>query len=253
MEHQSFGTPPITLQRPTAGERHAPIIAIDGPAGTGKSTVALRLARYFGWRYIDSGAMYRAVALRALEQGIDWVDEPALVRLCTPLTFEFSLCDGQLSVYVDGRDVVQAVRSRAVGEGASRVATFPRIRAILVGKQRQLGCAGGVVMDGRDIGTVVFPDADVKFYLDATAEARGRRRWLELQERGEVTTLSEVIEAINRRDQEDRTRHASPLRVPEGAYSLDTTNLSVDEVFQLMVDKIKFSASPSALLIPVRE
>lgn len=240
MEHQTFGTPPIAHQGQITCQRHAPIIAIDGPAGTGKSTLALRLARFFGWQYIDSGAMYRAVALCAAEQGIPWTDEPALVRLCTPLTFEFPVCDGQLAVHVDGRNVTQAIRSQAVGEGASLVATFPSIRAILVGKQRQLGCAGGVVMDGRDIGTVVFPEADVKFYLDATPEARGRRRWLEVQERGELTTLSEVIDAIGRRDQEDRTRQASPLRVPKGACSIDTTNLSVDEVFQLMVDKIKF-------------
>jgi cytidylate kinase len=184
--------------------------------------------------------MYRAVALCALEQGIDWADERGLVRLCAALTFEFSMCDGQLAVSVDGRNVVPAIRSQAAGEGASRVATFPSIRASLVGKQRQLGGDGGVVMDGRDIGTVVFPDADVKFYLDATLEARGQRRWRELQNRGEQATLSEVIEAIARRDQEDRTRHASPLRIPEGACTIDTTNLSVDEVFQLMVDKIKF-------------
>jgi CMP/dCMP kinase len=240
MEHQTFGTPPIAHQGQITGRRHAPIIAIDGPAGTGKSTLALRLARSFGWQYIDSGAMYRAVALWAAKQRIPWTDEPALVRLCTLLTFEFPICDGQLAVHVDGRNVTQAIRSQAVGEGASLVATFPSIRAILVGKQRQLGCAGGVVMDGRDIGTVVFPEADVKFYLDATPEARGRRRWLELQERGELTTLSEVIDAIGRRDQEDRTRQVSPLRVPKGACSIDTTNLSVDEVFQLMVDKIKF-------------
>jgi CMP/dCMP kinase len=240
MGHQTFGTPPIAHQGQITGRRHAPIIAIDGPAGTGKSTLALRLARYFGWQYIDSGAMYRAVALWAAEQGIPWTDEPALVRLCMPLTFEFPIYEGQLAVHVDGRDITQAIRSQAVGEGAALVATFPSIRAILVGKQRQLGCAGGVVMDGRDIGTVVFPEADVKFYLDATPEARGRRRWLELQERGESMTLSEVTDAIGRRDQEDRTRQVSPLRVPKGACSIDTTNLSVDEVFQLMVDKIKF-------------
>jgi CMP/dCMP kinase len=240
MEDQNFGTRPIAQQGPTSCHRHAPIIAIDGPAGTGKSTLALRLARYFGWRYIDSGAMYRAVALCALEQGIDWGDEAALVRLCTPLTFEFSICDGQLAVYVDGRNVAQAIRSQLVGEGASRVAAFSGLRAILVSKLQQLGGAGGVVMDGRDIGTVVFPKADLKFYLDATPEARGRRRWLELRERGDQTTLVEVIEAMGQRDQEDRTRQASPLRVPEDAYSIDTTNLSVDEVFQLMVDKIKF-------------
>jgi CMP/dCMP kinase len=240
MEQQTFGTLPTTLQGEVTCQRHAPIITIDGPAGTGKSTLALRLARSFGWRYIDSGAMYRAVALCAAEQGIPWTDEPALVELCAPLTFEFPFCGGQLAVHIDGRDVTKAIRSQAVGEGASRVATLPRIRAILVGKQRQLGCAGGIVMDGRDIGTVVFPDADVKFYLDATPEARGRRRWLELQERGERATLAEVIDAIGRRDQEDRTRQASPLRIPKGACSIDTTNLSVDDVFELMVDKIKF-------------
>jgi CMP/dCMP kinase len=240
MEYQTFGTSPTAHRERRTCQRHAPIIAIDGPAGTGKSTLALRLARYFGWQYIDSGAMYRAVALRAAEEGVPWTDEPELVRLCARLTFGFSRGDGQFAIHVDGRDVSQAIRSQAVGEGASLVATFPRIRAILVGKQRQLGCTGGIVMDGRDIGTVVFPEADVKFYLDATPEARGRRRWLELQERGERTTLSEVIDAIRRRDKEDRTRQASPLRVPKCACSIDTTNLSVDEVFELMVDKIKF-------------
>jgi cytidylate kinase len=124
------------------------------------------------------------------------------------------------------------------------VATLQSIRAILVAKQRELGYAGGIVMDGRDIGTVVFPDAEVKFYLDATPEARGRRRWLELQQRGEERPLREVIEAIRRRDHEDQTRAASPLRIPEGAYYIDTTNLSVDDVFE---------ASPSALLIAARE
>jgi cytidylate kinase len=202
--------------------------------------MALRLARLFSWRYIDSGAMYRAVALCAAERGISWTDELALVQLCAQLTFEFSLREEQLTVHVDGRDVTQALRSQAVGEGASRVATLRSIREILVQKQRQMGCAGGIVMDGRDIGTVVFPEADVKFYLDATPEARGRRRWLQLQERGEQASLPEIIEAIRRRDHEDRTRQASPLRVPEGAYYIDTTNLSVDDVLEHMVDKVKF-------------
>jgi cytidylate kinase len=184
--------------------------------------------------------MYRAVALCAAEQGISWLDEPALERLCTQLSVDFPCCDGQLTVYVHGQNVTQSIRSQAIGDGASQVATFPRVRAILVGKQRQLGGAGGIVMEGRDIGTVVFPEADVKFYLDATPEARGRRRWMELQERGERTSLPEVIEAIRRRDHEDQTREASPLRIPQGAHRIDTTNLSIDEVFELMVDKIKF-------------
>ena len=220
--------------------RDGPVITIDGPAGTGKSTVALRLARHFGWRYVDSGAMYRAVALCAIEQGVPWADVPTLVQLCAQLTFEFLLCEGQLTVRVNGRDVTQAIRTQTVGAAASLVATLPSIRAILVAKQRQLGDAGGIVMDGRDIGTMVFPNAEVKFYLDATPEARGRRRWLELQQRGEERPLRDVIEAIRRRDHEDQTRQASPLRIPEGAYYIDTTNLSVDDVFELMVDKVKF-------------
>jgi CMP/dCMP kinase len=240
MPHNHLQMAPDRHREQATCRSRAPVVTIDGPAGTGKSTMALRLARHFGWRYIDSGAMYRVVALCAAEQGISWSDEPALVRLCAPLTFEFPLCAGQLTVYVDGRNVTQAIRSQAVGEGASRVATLHSIRALLVHKQRQLGYTGGMVMDGRDIGTVVFPEADVKFYLDATPEARGRRRWRQLQERGERASLPEVVAAIRRRDHEDRTREASPLRVPEGAYYIDTTNLSVDDVFELMVDKIKF-------------
>jgi CMP/dCMP kinase len=240
MPYDQLQTTPDRHRELVACRPRAPVVTLDGPAGTGKSTMALRLAKHFGWRYIDSGAMYRAVALCAAEQGIPWTDEAALVRFCARLTIEFRNCAGQLAVQVDGRNITQAIRSQAVGEGASRVAMFPGVRAILVRKQRELGCAGGLVMDGRDIGTVVFPEADVKFYLDATPEARGRRRWLELQERGEHASLPAVIDAIRRRDQEDRTREASPLRIPEDAFYIDTTNLSIDDVFELMVDKVKF-------------
>jgi len=239
MGHRTLARLPTAHRGRGTDQRRAPIIAIDGPAGTGKSTMALYLAKHFGWRYIDSGAMYRAVALCAAERGISWTDEGALIRLCAQLAFAFAIREGQLVVCVDGRNVTQAIRGQGLSEGASQVARLQGLRAILVRKQQELGCAGGMVMDGRDIGTVVFPGAEVKFYLDATPETRGRRRWLELQQRGEPASLSEVIEAIRRRDQDDRSRNASPLRVGEDAYYIDTTNLSIDDVFERMVDKVK--------------
>ncbi len=217
------------------------IITIDGPAGTGKSTVGLRLGRHFHWRYIDSGAMYRALAFCAQKRGISWADEQALVRLGMALRFDFTLGERGSLIAVDGRDMTQAIYTRSIGLGASQVATLGGVREVLVHKQRTLAQGRGIVMDGRDIGTVVFPQADVKFYLDASPEVRGERRWRELQAQGERVSLDEVIAEIRRRDHEDRTREVSPLRVPEGAYCIDTTHLSIDEVFAVMVDNIHFS------------
>lgn len=231
---------------PRISRKTAPVITIDGPVGTGKSTLGLRVAQYFGWRYIDSGAMYRAVALCAQEQGISWTNEAALTCLCTRLAFTFCLQEGRPVIDVNGRDVTYLIRTQAVGMGASRVAMLKGVRQVLVHQQRALGAAGGVVMEGRDIGTAVFPHAAVKFYLDATPEARAYRRWLELRASGAQEPLAEVIAAIRRRDHNDRTREVSPLRVPEGAHHIDTTNLSIDEVFDVMVDTIKsFSISSS--------
>ena len=239
-EQASPSSPDAHLGQRPCGTK-GPIITIDGPAGTGKSTLGLRLAGHFGWRYIDSGAMYRVAALLAYENGIAWTDELALTQLCKQLAFAFAICEGQLLVRANGRDVTPLIRTQALGEGASRVGALHGVRAILVQKQRELGCAGGIIMDGRDVGNVVFPNADLKFYLDASPEARSQRRWRELQQRGEQASLADVREAIRRRDHDDRTREASPLRVPEGVYYIDTTNLSIDGVFELMVDKVKFS------------
>jgi cytidylate kinase len=202
------------------------------------------VAQHFGWRYIDSGAMYRVVAWWAQDQGIAWTNEAALTCLCMGLTFAFSLTEGQSVIAVNGRDVSSLIRTQRVSMGASQVARLKGVRQVLVRKQQELGAAGGVVMEGRDIGTVVFPHADVKFYLDATPEVRGYRRWVELQGRGGQESLAEVLADVQRRDHDDRTREVSPLRVPEGAHYIDTTNLSVDEVFTLMVDTIEaFSIS----------
>jgi cytidylate kinase len=157
------------------------------------------------------------------------------------LRFEFTLGERGSLIAVDGREVTQAIYTRSIGMGASQIATLRGVREVLVNKQRVLAQGRGIVMDGRDIGTVVFPQADVKFYLDAAPEVRGERRWRELQAQGERVSLAEVIAEIRRRDHEDRTREVSPLRVPEGAYCIDTTHLSIDEVFASMVDKINFS------------
>ncbi|MBI3326022.1 MAG: (d)CMP kinase [Nitrospinae bacterium] len=244
MGHQSSEMPEGAAQGQGACGKHDLLVTIDGPAGAGKSTLALRLARYGGWRYIDSGAMYRAAALLAREQGISWTDEAALTCLCTHLVFAFCMTEGQPVIHVNGRDVTHMLRAQSIGEGASRLGTLQGVREVLVRKQRELGPDGGIVMEGRDIGTVVFPDADVKFYLDAQPEARGQRRWHELQRRGEPIPLAEVIAELRQRDHDDRTRAVSPLRIPAGASYIDTSNLSIDEVFALMVDKIKpFSIS----------
>jgi cytidylate kinase len=241
MRPEQVSAPPASSpERRAARGREGPIVTIDGPSGTGKSTLGRRLAEHFGWRYIDSGAMYRAVALLASEAGIPWTDEVALMRLARQLSFELALCEDAVLVRVNGRDVTPLIRSEATGAGASRVATLGGLRQVLIERQRELGEAGNIVMDGRDIGSIVFPWADMKFYLDATPESRAQRRWLELQKRGEETTLAEVMAAVQRRDHDDRTRTVSPLRIPDEAYYIDTTNLSIDDVLALMVDKVKF-------------
>jgi cytidylate kinase len=236
------GSAPSPAASEEYGDSHpsGPVVTIDGPSGTGKSTLGRRLAEACGWRYIDSGAMYRVVALLAGEQGISWRDEVALVCLARHLSFDFALCGGEVRVRVNGRDVAPLIRAETTSAGASRVSTLRGLRQVLVDKQREFGEGGGIVMDGRDIGTVVFPQADVKFYLDATPEVRAQRRWLELQKRGEASSLAEIRDAIERRDRSDHTRSMSPLRIPDGAYYIDTTNLSIDDVFGLMVDKVKF-------------
>jgi len=207
-----------------------PIIAIDGPAGAGKSTVSRRLAQALGLRYVDTGAMYRVVGVLADEAGVDFDDVAALAALCDGLTLRFDEQPDGVHVLANGRDLTRAIRTAAAGQLASKVSTQPVVRERLVALQRRLGEGGGVVMEGRDIGTVVLPNATVKIFLVASAGERARRRWSELTGRGEVADLAHIEREIEERDVRDRTRAHSPLVPADDALLIDTTAEGIDAV-----------------------
>jgi CMP/dCMP kinase len=202
------------------------IIAIDGPSGAGKGTIARTLSQELGYRHIDTGAMYRAVAWRALRDGILLADEEAVAALAGRAAI---VVDGAV-VAIDGEDVARAIRTPEIDKAASAVARLPRVREVLVARQRELGSGGGVVMEGRDIGTVVFPDADVKIYLDASEEERARRRVNDTAHAGSQSGHAAVAEAIKARDTADSTRTASPLSMAPDAIRIDTTAMGIAEV-----------------------
>jgi CMP/dCMP kinase len=203
------------------------IIAIDGPSGVGKGTVAREVARILGYRHVDTGAMYRAVAWQARHLGLDLGDEQAVASATASLTFQLTAD----AVTIDGTDVTLALRTPEIDRGATLVARLAAVRAILVARQREIGRDGGVVMEGRDIGTVVFPDADVKIYLDAAKEERARRRAADpARARPGDVHVADVARELDARDRSDRTRAASPLAAAEDAHILDTTGLAIDEV-----------------------
>jgi cytidylate kinase len=204
------------------------IIAIDGPAGAGKSTVASRLARKLGYVNLESGAMYRALALKAIENDISFDDEPALTELAHNSRVKLEPTIGGNRVVLDGRDVTQRVRETDVSEAASRVSVHPRVREWMVARQRELGVNGGVVMEGRDIGTVVFPDADIKIFLDADPVIREQRRIQQQHSRG--ASADSMAAELRERDRRDRTRANSPLEPASDAVVLDSTALSEDAV-----------------------
>ncbi|KUK12680.1 MAG: Cytidylate kinase [Moorella sp. 60_41] len=206
-------------------------IAIDGPAGAGKSTVARQVAEKLGYLYIDTGAMYRALTWKALSQGLDLSDEEGLSALAASTSLELKpLASGVTAVFCDGRDVTRQIRSPEVSQTVSRVAAVPGVRRELVKHQRKMAAGGGVVMDGRDIGTHVLPEAAYKFFLTASLEERARRRWRELVSQGKGVTLEQVKEEIAERDRRDSRRPVAPLRPAPDAVVIDTTDLSPEEV-----------------------
>jgi cytidylate kinase len=202
------------------------VVAIDGPAGAGKSTIAKRVAERLGFTYIDTGAMYRAVALWGLRQGVDMGDMHRMEQLA--LAAEIRLTPGRISL--NGEDVTEAIRTPEVSSGASKIAVIPGVRRAMVAKQREIGAATSVVMEGRDIGTVVFPDADVKVFMDAQPEERVRRRLKEERAKGAAVSEGQVAAQMRERDQRDSTRRDAPLSQAPDAVYVDSTAMSIEEV-----------------------
>lgn len=215
------------------------MIAIDGPSGSGKSTVGRRLAERLGYRYIDTGALYRVAALKAKELCVDIDDEERLTKVCSEMRIVFIQDGSDIKTFCNGKDVSEAIRRPEISALASEISTRKAVRVILVEMQRMMGTGGGVVSEGRDIGTVVFSGAELKFFLDSTPEERGKRRFKELSEKGIRVSLEETIAEMRRRDQRDRRRKLSPLRKARDALVIDSTDMSIEEVVERMVEEAR--------------
>ena len=220
------------------------IIAIDGPAASGKSTLGKRLADVLGFLYFDTGVMYRAVTWAALAKGMEIDDESAITKLAATTQIDVrppSQSDGRAcDVLIDDQDVTWEIRQPEVDANVSAVSAYPGVRQSMAAQQRRIGLRGRVVMVGRDIGTVVLPEADLKIYLDASPEERARRRYAELYERGETANFEEILQAILARDQIDSTRQMSPLRPAEDAIILDSDNLDANQVLHKVLEMVKW-------------
>ena len=216
----------------------SPVLAIDGPGGAGKGTVSLRVARQLGWHYLDSGALYRLVAVAAMRDGLDLDDGDALARAVAHLKIEFRLADA-LQVRLDGADVTTAIREEPTARAASRLAVHAPLRAALLPLQRAFARPPGLVAEGRDMGTVVFPDAALKIFLTASAEQRAERRWAQLSQAGVDASLAAILDDLRRRDAQDASRAAAPLRPADDAVLVDSSSLTVEEVCARIVGHLE--------------
>lgn len=222
-------------------DRPVPVITVDGPSGSGKGTLGQWLAQRLGWHFLDSGAVYRVLALAALERGVGLEDAQALVDLAAGLALEFVAGDGSetTKVLLDGKAVGDRLRTEACGNAASTLAALAPVREALLARQRAFRQRPGLVADGRDMGSVVFPDAQLKLFLDSSAEQRARRRYKQLKEKGNDVNLRSLIEEIAERDRRDRNRAVSPLRPADGAVVIDASEMSIDEVRALAAQHLE--------------
>ncbi len=215
------------------------VITIDGPSGSGKGTLSQMLARHLGYHLLDSGALYRLVALAAIKEGVNLLDEGRVSLVATRLNVVFNLDnDSSAQILLDGAEVTQLIRQESVGMGASQVAAYPEVRAALLERQRKFALPPGLIADGRDMGTTVFPDAQIKLFLTASAEARAERRYKQLSAKGVTVDMSELVRDIKERDERDSNRTVSPLRPAEDAIIIDSTAMTIEEVFARMLAAI---------------
>lgn len=217
-----------------------PVITIDGPSGSGKGTIAQRVARALGWHFLDSGALYRLVALAARNHGVGWDNEAGLEVLARNMDVQFIASDkGDPRIIMEGEDVSRDIRTDEMGQGASKVAILPAVREGLLQRQRDFRDMPGLVADGRDMGTVVFTDAPLKIYLTASAEERADRRYKQLHEKGLSANLSDLLRSIQARDDQDMNRPIAPLKPAEGALMLDSTRSSIEDVFNQVMAEVR--------------
>lgn len=218
---------------------HIPIVTIDGPSGTGKGTISLRLAKHLNWHFLDSGAIYRVLALAARQNNIPLSDAKQLSKLAKELELSFEIKDLKCHVFLENQDVSEAIRREACSQDASKVAAISEVREALLERQRAFARLPGLITDGRDMGTVVFPDADLKIFLYASDEERINRRYLQLKEKGNDVSLAQVADELIKRDKRDKKRDHSPLKPAENAVFVDTTRSNVVQVFDYVLKLVK--------------